>query len=104
MGLKMAENSIYMDTNVFTDIVEKIRSTSANCVLSDGPLSKLNVFEGTNVGREMNEILKLYYKATDTYRREASESLPRALLTIRDSMIEQDGILSEGLTVETQRR
>jgi hypothetical protein len=52
----------------------------------------------------MNEILKLFYKSTDTYRHEASECLPRALLTIRDSMIEQDRILSEGLTVETKRR
>ena len=100
----MAENSVFMDTNVFTDIVNEIQTTSANCVLSKDPLSKVNVFEGMNIGREMNEILKLFYKSTDTYRHEASECLPRALLTIRDSMIEQDRILSEGLTVETKRR
>lgn len=100
----MAENSVYMDTRVFTDIVGEIGSTTANCILSEDPLSKISVFEHTKVGREMNEILKLFYKSTGVYRHEASESLPRALLTLRDSMIEQDRILSEGLTVEKTRR
>lgn len=65
----MAENSVYMDTRVFTDIVREIGSTTANCVLSEDPLSKIGVFENTKVGSEMNEILKLFYKFTDTYRR-----------------------------------
>ena len=100
----MADRSVYIDTNVFTDIVENIRNTTANCILSDEPLSKLDVFNGTDIGCEMNDILELFYKATGAYRHEASESLPRALLSIRDSMIEQDKILSEGLTVDTHRR
>ena len=100
----MAARSVFIDTKVFTDIVEDIRSAAGSCILSEEPLSKLNAFEGTRAGCEMNEILKLFYKSTDAYRHEASESLSRALLTIRDSMIEQDRILSEGLTVDTHRR
>ena len=96
----MAERSVFIDTKVFTDIVEDIRSAAGSCILSEEPLSKLNAFEGTRAGCEMNEILKLFYKSTDAYRHEASESLS----TIRDSMIEQDRILSEGLTVDTHRR
>ena len=99
----MSEKSIFIDTRVFTDIVEDIKDTTVNCILSEEPLNKISVFEGTAVGREMNEILKLFYKSTDVYRSEASESLPRALLTLRDSMIEQDKIVSEGLVVEKKR-
>ena len=100
----MALKSIYMDTNVVTDIVEDIRNTTAKCAYSEESFSKINVFETTDVGREMNEILKLFYKSTETYRHEASESLPRALFTLRDGMIEQDRILSEGLDVDIHRR
>ncbi|WP_026515363.1 hypothetical protein [Butyrivibrio sp. LB2008] len=100
----MANKDVYMDTRVFTDIVNRIGGASSKCVLSANPLSKADVFEETSVGKEMNEILKLYYKSTEVYRNETSDSLPRALLKVRDSMIEQDKILSEGLTVEKNRR
>ena len=39
----MAENSVFMDTRVFTDIVGEIGSTTANCILSENPLGKINV-------------------------------------------------------------
>ena len=100
----MANKDVYMDTRVFTDIVNGIGGASSKCVLSTDPLSKTDVFEEMCAGKEMNEILKLYYKSTEVYRNEASDSLPRALLKVRDSMIEQDKILSEGLTVEKNRR
>ena len=100
----MARKSVYIDTNVFTDIVEDIRNTTAKGVFSEDALSKTSVFENTDVGQEMNEILKLFYKSTEVYRHESSESLPRALLTLRDSLIEQDRILSEGLEVDIRRR
>ena len=100
----MARKSVYMDTNVFTDIVEDIGNMTAKGVFSEDALSKTSVFEKTDVGREMNEILKLFYKSTEVYRHESSESLPRALLTLRDSLIEQDRILSEGLEVDIRRR
>ena len=100
----MANKDVYMDTRVFTNIVNGIGGASSKCVLSSDPLSKTDVYEETSVGKEMNEILKLYYKSTEVYRNETSDSLPRALLKVRDSMIEQDKILSEGLTVEKNRR
>jgi hypothetical protein len=100
----MANKDVYMDTRVFTDIVNRIGVASSKCVLSTDPLSKTDAFEKMRVGKEMNEILKLYYKSTEVYRNETSDSLPRALLKVRDSMIEQDRILSEGLTVEKNRR
>lgn len=100
----MANKDVYMDTRVFTDIVNRIGVASSKCVLSADPLSKTDIFEETSVGKEMNEILKLYYKSTEVYRNETSDSLPRALLKVRDSMIEQDKILSEGLTIEKNRR
>ena len=100
----MANKDVYMDTRVFTDIVNRIGGTSAKCILSTEPLGKTNVFEETKVGHEMNEILKLYYKSTEVYRNESSNSLPRALITLRDGIIEQDRILSEGLVVEKTRR
>ena len=48
----------------------------------------------------MNELLKSFYKMSGTYRLEASGSLPWALLTLRDSMIEIDKKVSESLVVE----
>ena len=95
-----AEKEVFMDTNVFTNIVDNIQSAAASCVLSDEPLGIMNVMEGTDVGRKMNEILKKVYKTQDLYRHETADSLPRALLTLRDSMIEQDKIISDSLTVE----
>ena len=41
----MAKKSIYMDTNVFTDIVEDIRNTAEKSVFSEDALSKIIVFE-----------------------------------------------------------
>ena len=38
----MEENSVFMDTNVFTDIVENIRGAAAYSTLSEEPLQKLD--------------------------------------------------------------
>lgn len=94
------EDKVLMDTNVFTGIVENIRGAASYCVMSEDPLQKLDAWEGISAGRKMNEILKQFYKATELYRAEASESLPRALLTLRDGMIAVDKEASENLTVE----
>ncbi|MBO4912503.1 MAG: hypothetical protein J5504_07235 [Butyrivibrio sp.] len=96
----MAEREVFIDTNVFTGIVENIQNAAASCILSDGLLGNLKVMEGTDTGRKMNAILKKIYQTQDAYRHETSDSLPRALLTLRDSMIEQDKILGDSLTVE----
>ena len=94
------EDKVLMDTNVFTEIVENIRGAAAYCTLSEDPLQRLDAWEGISAGRKMNEILKQFYKTTELYRSEASESLPRALLTLRDGMIAVDKEASENLTVE----
>ncbi len=43
----MANKDVYMDTRVFTDIVNRIGGTSSKCILSTDPLSKIDVFEET---------------------------------------------------------
>ena len=60
----MEENSVFMDTNVFTDIVENIRGAAAYSTLSEEPLQKLDAWEGISAGRKMTEILKQFYKTT----------------------------------------
>ena len=100
----MAEKEVFIDTNVFTNIVRDIKNAASNCVLTNDPLGNIKVMEGTDAGRKMNEILKMVYKAQESYRHETAESLPRALLTLRDSMVEQDKIISDSLTVEKNRR
>ncbi|MEE3470205.1 MAG: hypothetical protein VZR24_06030, partial [Butyrivibrio hungatei] len=41
------------------------------------------------------------YKMTEIHRKETSESLPRALLKLRDSMVTVDDALSKSLVVES---
>ena len=96
----MIENSVFMDTNVFTDIVENIRGTASECVLSSRALNNTLAWEGTNVGREIIETLKEIHRTSELYRLEASESLPRGFMTLRDSMIAIDDAASKNLTVE----
>ena len=96
----MAGKEVFIDTNIFTNIVNDIQNAATGCVLSDEPLGNMDVMAGTDAGRKMNEILKKVYKTQDAYRHETSDSLPRALRTLRDSMIEQDKIISDSLTAE----
>ncbi|MBR4671210.1 MAG: hypothetical protein IKO84_11465 [Butyrivibrio sp.] len=96
----MAENKVLMDTNVFTEITTGIKGNASNCVFSDELLRKTDIWEDTATGRKMNELLKSFYKMSDAYRLEAAESLPRALLTLRDSMVGVDKNLSESIDVE----
>jgi hypothetical protein len=65
----MANKDVYMDTRVFTNIVNGIGGASSKCVLSTDPLSKIDAFEETRAGKEMNEILELYYNSTVVYKK-----------------------------------
>ena len=96
----MAEDKVMMDTNVFTEITTGIKNNASNCIFSDELLRKTDIWNDTSTGRKMNEILRSFYKMSDTYIFEASGSLPWALLTLRDSMIEVDKKVSESLVVE----
>lgn len=96
----MAENSVFMDTNVFTDIVEEIRGNASECVFPDNALNQAGHLDTFKSGRTMHKILEELHKTDETYRRESSESLPRAFLTMRDSMIAIDKVSADNLTVE----
>ncbi|WP_072700843.1 hypothetical protein [Butyrivibrio hungatei] len=87
-----------MDTEVFTDIVEEIRNTASMCELSDEPLRNVSAWEGLQCGRYMNKILEHVYELSQLYRLEASESLPNALTSLRDGLIEQDKIIARSIS------
>ncbi|WP_026515248.1 hypothetical protein [Butyrivibrio sp. LB2008] len=92
---------VFMDTRVFTDIVKDIGGAASACVLSNEPLSKADFLDDSDVGKELHFLLKEAYKMTELHRKETSESLPRALLKLRDSMVTVDDVLSKSLVVES---
>ena len=95
----MSKYDVLMDTTVFTDIVNEIKNTASDCVLSDEPLNSTDVWKYTDVGNKMNRILEKVYKASEVYGAESSKSLPEAFLKMRDSMINVDENASESLKV-----
>jgi len=92
---------VFMNTRVFTDIVKDIGGAASACVLSDEPLAKADFLDDSYVGKELHALLNEAYKMTELHRAEASESLPRALLKLRDSMIVVDDALSKSLVVDS---
>ncbi|SFU87714.1 hypothetical protein [Butyrivibrio sp. M55] len=94
------QNEVFMDTKVFTGIVDGIRGAASDCVLSDRALNSLDAWEGTDAGAAIIDLIKEVYKSSALYRTEASEALPSALNTLRDGMIAVDEELSNSLTVE----
>jgi len=96
----MAENKVFMDTNVFTDIVNEVEGSAYDCKFPDNALNKAGSLNTFNTGRKINAILKGIHRTDEMYRQESSISLPKAFLTMRDSMIAIDKEASESLTVE----
>ena len=94
------KKEVFMDTNVFTDIVEEIRGAAFECVFPDNALRHAGYLDTFKSGKKMHEILVKLHETDELYRRESSESLPRGFLTIRDSMIAIDTAASDSLTVE----
>ena len=97
---EMAEDKVIMDTGIFTNIVSEISAKASDCVLMEDPLGATEVFEDTDVGNRLTGILDLAYKATETYQKEASVSVPAAFLKLRDSMINVDNAAATSLKVE----
>lgn len=97
----MAEKEVFMDTNIFTGILDDIKGAASACILKDEPLAKADFLDDTDVGREFHSLLQEAYEMTDLHSKEASESLPRALSKLRDSMIAVDDALSKSLVVES---
>ncbi|SFV04288.1 hypothetical protein [Butyrivibrio sp. INlla21] len=99
----MPENKVFMDTNIFTDIVNDIKYSTGECILDETPLDSVKVWQYMDVGLKMEKILKKVYKSSKEYRKEASESLPRAFLTLRDSMIRVDDVASKSIKVDMKK-
>ena len=58
----MAENKVFMDTHVFTDIVTDIGGAASACVLPDEPLANVDFLDDSDVGKELHALLKEAYK------------------------------------------
>ena len=95
----MANNEVYMDTKVFTDIVNSIGTSASDCVFSGDPLDKVNIWRDTDVGKKMEQILGKVYLATDEYKALSAMTLPTAYFKLRDNMINVDDALSKGIAV-----
>ncbi len=96
----MAEEKVFMDTNVFTGIVEDIRNAADYLVLSDNALKNSECLGNFPAGIEILEALREVHTTSKLYRYEAAVALPKGLLTLRDSMIEVDESVSRSLRVE----
>ena len=96
----MAEKEVFMDTNVFTDIVHGISGAASECVFSDNALKRADRLDTFNAGRKIHELLLAIHNTDELYRRESSESLPHGFITMRDSMIAVDKACANSLTVE----
>ncbi len=96
----MAENSVFMDTNVFSNIVDGINGAASECVFPDSALNQADRLDTFTAGRKIHELLLAIHKTDELYRSESSESLPHGFLTMRDSMIAIDKASAESLTVE----
>jgi len=96
----MAEKSIFMDTNVFTDIVNDIQGTASECVFSEAILDEAKNICGTISQAKLYNALEEIHRATYLHEAVASTELPTALLKLRDSMIAVDDALSKNLTVK----
>ena len=95
----MAENKVFMDTGIFTGIVEDMRGAAAELTIADSPLAGAEAFCGITGGCKMYNILEEMYRTDYFYNKVASVSLPNALFKVRDGMISVDHAASESLTV-----
>ena len=99
----MAEKSVFMDTNAFSNIVDGISGSAYECVFSDSALKQAERLDTFNAGRKLHELLLTIHRTDELYRRESSESLPHGFITMRDSMIAVDKASADSLTVENAK-
>lgn len=98
----MAKDSVFMDTGVFTKIVDDIKGSASECVLPDSALKAAKNLDTFNTGRLMHNMIEELHNTADLYRKEASLSLPKALFTLRDDLIAVDDALGGSISVEKQ--
>ncbi|RKM55663.1 hypothetical protein D6853_08900 [Butyrivibrio sp. X503] len=99
----MSENKVFMDTNVFTEIVDSIGTSASNCVLSDSVLNNKEIWDNLAVGKKMTKLLKDVVKSSKAYNAESAVVLPTAFIKLRDSMIRVDKVASESLEVDVDK-
>lgn len=92
---------VFMDTKVFTGIVNNIGAAASECVFGYSSRDHANVaWDGTEVGKEIIGIMEQMHKTVRAYRSETAGALPQALLTLRDGLINVDDSLSKGIEIE----
>lgn len=53
----MAEKSVFMDTNVFSNIVDGVRGAASECAFSDCALNRTDSLDTFNASRKIHELL-----------------------------------------------
>ena len=99
----MAEDKVFMDTGVFTGIVEDIKNAADHLVLSDSALNSSEFLEGFPAGVEILGAIREVHETSKLYRYESAVALPKGLLTLRDSLIEVDESVSRSLRLRKPR-
>ena len=100
----MSENKVFMDSNVFTEIVESFGTSASTCVLSDAVLNNVKTWDNTAVGKKMTKLLKDVLQSSKAYNAESAVPLPPAYIKMRDSMINVDKEAASSIKVETSKR
>ena len=98
----MQNDKVFMETDVFTEIVNNIKGAANECILPDSALKIAKNLDTFNAGRGMHELMEEIHKTADLYRKEASISLPKSLFTLRDDLIAVDDALGGSISVEKQ--
>ncbi|RKM58012.1 hypothetical protein D6853_00270 [Butyrivibrio sp. X503] len=96
----MSDHSLYIDTFVYTGIVNEIKNKASSCQLAEKPLESIKTWGGTDVGKIMKEVLDSVYATEELYKKQSSYSLPAALFKLRDSVVNTDKALSKSIKVE----
>lgn len=88
---------VYMDTEVFTEIVDGIALRGHQCHLDSSFAKESEKMAKTDITDLLSEYASKYYDLADNYKVHVSENLPHGLSTLRDSLIMQDKIISEAI-------
>lgn len=91
------DKKILMNTTVFSNIVDDIAYSAAECLIDKDSVLAVDKIAGTDTMRKLSVLLDEELDNSIEYKEHASFSLPYALGTLRDSMILQDKYASNSL-------
>ncbi len=97
------DNGIFMDTTVFTDIVNNIANAASVCRPEIENIFAAEKTLGTETMKLLSKCSEEVYETSVLFSAQAGEALPFALGTLRDSMILQDKLASEAIEVNIKR-